>query len=48
MTPLSYADNCAPQYINEVMHNINPDTISISWTQPHYWLPTTHKTHDNF
>ena len=34
MTLLSYADKSVqPSSINEVMHGINPDTISTSWKQ---------------
>ena len=34
MTPLSYVDKSVhPSSINEVTHDINPDTISTSWRQ---------------
>ena len=48
MTPLSYADKSVhPSSINEVTHDINPETNSTSWTHLNNDLHTTCKVCDN-
>ena len=42
MTPLSYTDNSV-QHINEVTHDINPNTVSACWTQQNIDPHTKHK-----
>ena len=45
MIPLSYTDySIHPTSINEITHNIHPDTIRTSWTQQNIDPHTTHKT----
>ena len=46
MPPLSQTNNSVHP-INEVMHDIKPDTVSTSWTQNNNNCQTTCKTHDN-
>ena len=40
MKPLNYTDNSAPPLINEVMYDINPNTVSTYWMQLHHCPPT--------